>query len=371
MKNIAFYNPTNISFWSWPENWLKSMVFLFVSRWYKVTIFTTKFQKKSNYINEYSYYENLWVKIVEIKSFSLPYSKSPIPIWFLKYINSNFEFFYIFNWYAFQDIFWIIMWKIFKSKVILWVHAPIFTWYYLHDLYQKYLSLPFSRLSAFVHVLNNNDLLIYEKYNKNVFVNWCWINHHYKYDEVMQIKNKHINDNVCKFLFIWRLSSQKNIEIMLEIFSYFNNRENIEFYIAWSWEYTDLAIKYSKKYKNIKYLWFIENELLYEVYKDKHFFINLSHFETFCLCILEAMSFWMNIITTKTYGMATDYGNDFLFKQIDFDSTKEQWINTIESAIKVFFEDKKTYIEISDKAKRLSLDFTWNMVFNEFIKFIN
>lgn len=364
--NIAFYNPTNVSFMSGPEVWLFEMCSRLVDLNIKVTIITTKYNRKNNYKKIYRSFEDNGVKIIELNNFQLPLSGSAIPIDLYKYINNKFDYIYMFNGFAFQDLLIFLANKIFfRSKLIYGIHAPIKTEYFLHNLYQNIVSKNIIRLSNKIHVLNLSDKNLLNEVNKNVFLIGSGIDYN-KNKSFLDFKTK-LEVRKCNIVFLGRLDEQKNIANLLKVIEYFKNDNDIHFYIAGKGEYVSNVKSLEEKQNNLTYLGFVKNSDLGLLYKDKHYLINLSKYETFCLVVLEALSFGLPVIATKTEGICSDYGNDTLLKPIKIDFSVKDVVIAIEECKDLYLNRKKKYKQYCDLALKKASNFDWDVQVSKFI----
>ncbi len=116
------------------------------------------------------------------------------------------------------------------------------------------------------------------------------------------------NINPKKFLFVWRLSKEKWVEIAIKAFDLLVNKQwlkDIIFEIIWDWPEKDNLQKLVKKLNienNIKFLWKINNKNLWSYYNSSIAVLMPSMWlENNPLVWLESMKYWKPIIATNVW----------------------------------------------------------------------
>ncbi len=155
-----------------------------------------------------------------------------------------------------------------------------------------------------------------------------------------------INDR--KFLFVWRLSKEKWVEVAIKAFDILVNKEwlkDITFEIIWDWpekENLKNLVKKLKLGKNIKFLGRIENEKLKKYYENAVWLIMPSVcLENNPLVAIEWMKFWKPIIATNIWGypdLVESWKNWFLFSLWNYIELAEK--------IKNLYKNKNLSIEM-------------------------
>jgi len=99
------------------------------------------------------------------------------------------------------------------------------------------------------------------------------------------------------FISIWRLEKIKNQELMINSFLKLNEKyTNTQLIVLWDWKEKNNLQKIANN--NIHFLWNQNN--VFKFLNNSNCFIITSISEAFCIAILEAMSCWLPIISTKT-----------------------------------------------------------------------
>lgn len=364
---IAFYNPINVSFMSGPEVWITKMLPLLSKMGFDVTLYTTKFKRSCDYKNIYRKLEKEGVKIIELNYFLMPLSGSMIPWDFIKYAKKNYDYLYFFNGFAFQDLIAYFMSKIFRAKFIYSIHAPIITNYFLHNIYQKVISSNIIRLSSKIHVVNRRDKIKLAFLNKKTFIVAPGPGNDFSGKFTKKNMIKKINDDTCRIIFLGRLSPQKNISKLLKVIQSFSDDKKIKFYISGRGEQEADVINYTHRYYNLDYLGFVKTEDIPKVYSDKHYFINLSVYETFCVTIIEAMSLGIPVISTCTQGICSDCRSQSPIASLPIDFKISDAVKKINQLKELYFEDKKRYKYLSSEAIRTSSLFNWDIQSKKFV----
>lgn len=192
--------------------------------------------------------------------------------------------------------------KKFSEKVIIGIHSAIFVpesvrgvWKFIHDLqYNSLIYKKFLKSAKFIHTINSDDEIRINSYyevDKNkikyipYFIDW------------KTVLSKRRNNK--KFIILWagRLTLQKGIDrlnLIIDALLEDKASSNIEFWIAGGGEDLETVRKLEKKYKNVKFLGFIDNIL--KLYPKVNLAIVTSYFETFGYNVLEPQSFGIPVV---------------------------------------------------------------------------
>lgn len=122
----------------------------------------------------------------------------------------------------------------------------------------------------------------------------------FNYNNKLKIEDKKTLE-VKKFLYVGRLSLEKNIEQLINVF---NNYPNLELNIVGYGPLEEQLKKISKN--NINFLGKIENENLGEVYQENHVFILPSKSEPWGLVVEEALNNGLPVILSNMVGCSTE-----------------------------------------------------------------
>lgn len=187
-------------------------------------------------------------------------------------------------------------------------------------------------------------------YNKiKIISNWC--------DKIFFDTNQKQNTKI-KILFISNDHIRKWIDILEKVSNYFINNDNIEFLIIWR--------EYNSKNKNIKYLWKLPRNEVYENMKNSNIIFLPSYYEWQPLVIIEAMNFWCIPLVSKNCHL------DFLWntKLEQFISERNETNFYIEKIS--FFLENIDYLEnLSELSKIIVNNMSWDKVTDEYLEFIN
>jgi len=133
---------------------------------------------------------------------------------------------------------------------------------------------------------------------------------------------ENINDN--KFIYVWRISKEKWINIAIKAFDILVNKERLKdiyFEIIWGWpekENLESLVKELNLENNIKFLWRVDNYKLKTNYENSIWLIMPSVcLENNPLVAIEWMKFWKPILASNVWGypdLVENWKNGYLFK---------------------------------------------------------
>ena len=232
--------------------------------------------------------------------------------------------------------------KKFSKKVVIGVHSAIFVpksvkgvWKFVHELqYNSYFYKKFLNSAKSIHTINRDDeFRINEYYGVNkskikyipYFIDW-------KISSPKKVANK-------KFIILWagRLTQQKGLDRLTDIISELSKNKifnNLEFWIAGGGEEIELITKLVKKYKNVRYLGYVNN--LTNLYPKIDLSIVTSYFETFGYNVLEPQSFGIPVISFNIEGPRDIIKNTVTGNLVN---SKEEFIKSII----VIYKHKKNF----------------------------
>lgn len=295
---IAVYTPISLQYGGGFENWLFSIVPRLQERGYEFTIIDTDFcpQKRLSSKEVRQKINNSQYHTIKTFHFKTMFPK-PNNYFKIKEYCRDCDLIYLNSGFMTQDIiFWLIKKKL-KKKIICGYHGPIFN-NIIHNLFFRTISKRILSKFDGHHVMNSNDFKLLKSWGfKNVFK----IPHGIDTSKFAP-KGKKENDKL-KILFVGRHEKQKGIDLLLkaiEIFLKRNKNSKAEFGIAGRGPFTPLVKKYSKKFKEIKYLGFVDDVI--QTYSDYNILIVPSRMEPFGLVIIEANSCGLPVIASRTYG---------------------------------------------------------------------
>ena len=118
-----------------------------------------------------------------------------------------------------------------------------------------------------------------------------------KKEDIDEKDKKYFNNWKFTFLNIWRLTYQKNQELLINVFKKFNEKyKNSQLIILWEWELRKELENQIWDNKNIHLLWLKKNPYKYMYNSDC--FVFSSRYEWFGIVLIEAMACWLPIIST-------------------------------------------------------------------------
>lgn len=165
-------------------------------------------------------------------------------------------------------------------------------------------------------------------------------------------------------LTVGKLEPRKNIPRLIEAFVSLNV-PNLDLYIVGptGWETTSqkIDIEGYKTIPNIKMLGFVEDEKLYDLYKNAEFFIMPSIYEGFGYPLVEAMAFGCPTACANTSSLK-EIGDEIsqMFDPLSVDSIKKCIIK--------MHKDKELRNKIGELGIKRAKDFSLDRFYKEFLK---
>lgn len=124
--------------------------------------------------------------------------------------------------------------------------------------------------------------------------------------EDMFYKPRKFSDNKVRFLFVGRLEKYKGIEVLMDVWNYFEENDSVELHVVGTGAlYSNLVCK---KKKNVFLYGAVDNNKLVDIYNLCDVLIFPTFTEAYPLVILEALSYGLFVITsTFLIGLFDDY----------------------------------------------------------------
>ncbi len=229
---------------------------------------------------------------------------------------------------------------------------------------KKYTKIIYSKLDCVIAPSNEIKKYIESCGVKNVVCipNGVNINKIKKTKRIDITKKYNFPKNSKLLLFVGRMGFEKKINILLESMNYLEN-ENVFLVLVGSGPYLKKYKKLAKKLKlkNVKFLGYIKDEVLYSLYLNTDLFISPSDTETQGITFLEAMSMGLPVIGINRYGtkeIICDGFNGFLAEPknpVDL-AIKIVKLTSNENLIKKFSKNSKKIVKqysIKNTAKKL------------------
>ncbi len=156
-------------------------------------------------------------------------------------------------------------------------------------------------------------------------------------------------------LFVGTLEPRKNLKNLLEAYKLLSDDIRTEYSLvivgAKGWN-TAEEIKDIKETQGVKWLGYVSDKDLGELYKNAYIFAYPSLYEGFGLPILEAQQFGVPVLTSNVSSLPEAVGDGGL--QVDPLDT-----NLIAKGLEQLIEDKNLHQELAQKAKAHAEKFTW------------
>lgn len=157
-------------------------------------------------------------------------------------------------------------------------------------------------------------------------------------------------------LSVGKIEPRKNLNRLIEAFEKLNSR-NFDLLIVGPEGWGEKI----KAPHGIKFLGYVSDEELHDLYSSCLFFVYPSLWEGFGYPVLEAMSQGIPVATSDTSSLEEIGGNSVLF----FDPMK---VDEIKNAMQKLIADEKLRKELSRKGKERAQHFTWKKYYDVMIK---
>ncbi|MDW0297302.1 MAG: glycosyltransferase family 4 protein [Nitrososphaeraceae archaeon] len=359
---IAFYSILNLGFGAGFEKWVEQVATALSSRGHQIIILTTKYGDNNNKfiqknlcrhgvrVFEFKNYQRLFViptisairKIAkEIEDIDVLYFNNAFPlneliVYLLKRSNN-------------QNI-----------KIISGYHGLYpETGNMIRRLYYRLVNKSVSKKFDAFHVLNLED--------QNMLQSWRYRNV-YKFPNGVDT-GRYIpgqKKDIFTVMFAGRMVYQKGVDIFAKVVKDINDSQekNMNFYIFGAGPLAYIVKDLEKKFTNVIYLSYVDEEKLIEAFQSAHVFVSPSRFETFLLTSLEAQSAGTPVIASNISGPKETVirGQTGLLVNINPDE--------IADAILYFKDlwDKKNqeYSRYCLNARRNALSYDWKITVDKF-----
>jgi glycosyltransferase involved in cell wall biosynthesis len=298
---VAFYSIPNLGFGGGFEKWVEQVATILSSRGHQIIILTTRYGDNNNNkviqknlcrhgvsVFEFENYQTLFVipsisairkivKVIEdidVLYFNNAFALNELIIYLLKRSNN-------------QNI-----------KIISGYHGSYpETGNMIRRLYYRLVNKSLSKKFDAFHVLNLED--------QNMLQSWRYRNV-YKFpngvDTVRYIPGQ--KKDIFTVMFAGRMVYQKGVDILAEVVKDINDSQekNLNFYIFGAGPLAYIVKDLEKKFTNVIYLSYVDEEKLIEAFQSAHVFVSPSRFETFLLTSLEAQSAGTPVIASNIPG---------------------------------------------------------------------
>lgn len=210
--------------------------------------------------------------------------------------------------------------------------------------------------------LTNEDIELYKKDNKKIR---CSMDHIYNPSPFNKVTASNLQSK--NVITVGRLTYQKGYDILLDAWRIVEDKSDWNLLLVGDGEEKENLINKSRELglKNVKFLGVIEN--VSEVYRDSSIFVSSSRFEGLPMCMIEAQSFGLPIVSfnclTGPSEIIEDDGSGYLVENRQYYELAEKILDLINNKEKMFEFGKKA----KEDSKRFTIDSIiakWEMIIN-------
>lgn len=244
----------------------------------------------------------------------------------------------------YRESFFVLISKLFRKKIILHIHGGEFEVFYRrHPDYILYIC---SKVDCLVAV-SSYFLYLFHRYNLNRNIKILYNIVDYPY-----LNKKKISGNKVRILYLGAIDENKGIFEVLECIA--KNKEKFEHIISLDIagigndKYLKFLIEQNELQDFVTYHGWLCKEDKHKLLSESDIYIQPSYFESLGIAIIEAMSYGMPVIATRTGGipdLIEDGFNGFLISVGDMDSLMEYLIYFIKNP------DKRRWMGENGKEK--------------------
>lgn len=210
--------------------------------------------------------------------------------------------------------------------------------------------------------LTNEDIELYKKDNKKIRCSMDYIYNPSPFNKVTasNLQSKNV-------ITVGRLTYQKGYDILLDAWRIVEDKSDWNLLLVGDGEEKENLINKSRELglKNVKFLGVIKN--VSEVYRDSSIFVSSSRFEGLPMCMIEAQSFGLPIVSfnclTGPSEIIEDDGSGYLIENGQYYELAEKILDLINNKEKMFEFGKKA----KEDSKRFTIDLIitkWEMTVN-------
>jgi glycosyltransferase involved in cell wall biosynthesis len=217
------------------------------------------------------------------------------------------------------------------------------------------------RYSNQIITLTNEDVLLYKENNRNIKakINYIYNPNPYKNSIISNLNNKNI-------ITVGRLSYQKGYDMLLEAWHFIEKECDYKLIIVGDGEEKD-KLKLKAKNLNLKNVDFVGiTNNVDELYKQSSIYVSSSRFEGLPMCMIEAQSFGLPIVSFKCKTGPSEIVKDghsgYLVDMYDYELLAKK--------ILILIKDKEKLKRMSQIAKIESQRFDTNVIINKWEEII-
>lgn len=260
--------------------------------------------------------------------------------------------------FASRSLITIPLKMVLKIKNISWEHFNYNAKIGLNPLGRK-LACKYSNK---IITLTNEDTLLYKKDNKNMNaeIDYVYNPNPYEGSDVSDLSKKNI-------ITVGRLNYQKGYDRLLKAWSLIENKCDYRLFIIGNGEERQTLEDEANRLK-LKNLEFVGvTDKVEEYYKNSAFYVSTSRFEGLPMCMIEAQSFGLPIISFKCETGPSEIVEDnlsgYLIENEDCEILAKRMLELI--------KDKDKMKKMSIEAKRGSLRFNIDSIIDKWESIIN
>jgi len=289
--NITFINANSLRMFSGPEHWLMEVSLRLTKMGHNVCILAPELSHHDRARISFEMVTRLFpdIQYYELKSFHIGLlSESSIPMQIPPEIHP--DVIYQFNGYAFQELYGLFISKTKNIPIVYGIHAPLFTNYFLHNMYVRTFFRTLINQVDAVHCVNRGTKHLIRKWGlKNVKFIPNGV-------DVRKFKpsNKIHKEDIFKILFVGRLAFEKGCDILCSAIDIANRdkhfRSHAKFTIVGKGPLTSKVIKCMSRNPNVSYIEYVKEEEMPLLYQQHDLFVLPARYETFPLPPIEAQA---------------------------------------------------------------------------------
>jgi hypothetical protein len=217
------------------------------------------------------------------------------------------------------------------------------------------------KLYRIVHfyILNNSSLvLVPSNWLKNRLQSY-WINDtisviNHWYIPIYNRPQKKIQGKIIEFVTTTNFNYEDKYLWVKKLITYLEKLDiKYKLNVIWWWKFLDDFKEINNK-KNIKYHWYLTKKWILSIYSISDIFVYNSNLDSWPLVVLEAIDFWLPVITNKIWFVDELFPNCLIYEDyFQFENIYKaviQWVIDISSIRKEIFY-KTGYKSISNVRK--------------------
>lgn len=359
---IAFYSILNLGYGAGFERWVEKVATILSSRGHQIIILTTEYGENQNKMIQKNLYRHD-VRVFEYENYQRLFVIPTISaIRQIAKIIENIDVLYFNNAFPLNEVIVLLLKRGNNQniKVISGYHG-LFPQLgnMMTRLYYRIVNKSISKKFDAFHVLNAEDQSRLQSWHyRNIY------NFPNGVDTVRYIPGQ--KKNIFTVMFAGRIVYQKGIDILAEVIRKINNSQekNLNFRIFGAGPLAYIVEDLEKKFSNVMYSSYVDEEDLIEAFKSAHVFVSPSRFETFLLTSLEAQSSGTPVIASDIAGPRETVisGQTGLL----VNATQNEILNAISYFKDLWDNRRQLYFNYCQNARRNALRYDWKITVDSF-----